>query len=262
MSVSGIASFQPPSGAITPTAARLFAPAPLAGPCCKTPGGRVAPAKLELEHLTEGIPDPESIEEQKNAYRRSIELQFEQGRQSLQDQNAERKRILHEEAERCKQALILEVERDLKAKERALDEETHKAMLGLKKAALDQHAALQQQAAALTLEYNSRKMHEDFAASQADLQRQYVESSAMLSTQRKRQAVDAQARMQWQAKASEFVPPAVAGGYPGRQPAVMKGSIVRQSSAPCTRTSAYGCCQAPVSYAASKPCVVRPSVRF
>lgn len=48
--------------------------------------------------------------------------------------------------------------------------------MGLKKAALDQRAALEQQAASLTLEYQQRKMQEEFAATQTEMRRQYLDS--------------------------------------------------------------------------------------
>merc|ERR1711920_710324 len=60
---------------------------------------------------------------------------------------------------------------------------TNQAMMGLKKAALDQRAALEQQAAALTLEYQQRKMQEEFAATQAEMQRQYMESHSQLQSE-------------------------------------------------------------------------------
>ena len=100
---------------------------------------------------------------------RSLEHQLQEGNKSLQQQNKERKRQLHEAAEQQKQALLLHMEQQVKMQEMALDEQTNHALMDLKKAALDQRAALEQQAAwgaqkeaaraavrSLTLEYQQR----------------------------------------------------------------------------------------------------------
>mmetsp|Transcript_15043 Transcript_15043/g.31403 ORF Transcript_15043/g.31403 Transcript_15043/m.31403 type:complete len:260 (+) Transcript_15043:82-861(+) len=170
------------------------------------PGGMPAVVMAQLPHpqmqpistarSTAALLDPASVAAQKEEYRQSLDDQLERGQQSLKDQNAERKRQLHEAAEQRKAALILEVEKQVKLQEMVLDEQLHQAMLGLKQAALDQRAALESQAAALTLEYQQRKMHEEFAESQAELQRQYMESHTELQTQAHKLSADEQSRGQ------------------------------------------------------------------
>jgi len=129
------------------------------------------------------MPDPAAIESQREAYSRSLEHQLERGNLSLQEQHKARKQQLYNAAQQRKQALILQVEQQMRLEEMALDEQTNKAMLGLKKAALDQRAALDQQAAGLTLEYQQRKMQEEFAATQAEIHRQYMESNLKLQNE-------------------------------------------------------------------------------
>lgn len=154
---------------------------------------------------TRGFPDPASIEEQKKAYCRSLDLQLEEGNKSLQQQNIERKKQLHEAAEQQKQALLLHMDQQVKMQEMALDEQTNQAMMGLKKAALDQRAALEQQAASLTLEYQQRKMHEEFAATQAEMHRQYVDSHSKLQTEVERYQNESKTKMhvEWQRQLKE-----------------------------------------------------------
>ncbi|CAE8603105.1 unnamed protein product, partial [Polarella glacialis] len=96
--------------------------------------------------FTRGFPDPASIDEQRVAYSRSLDMQLEHGQKSLQLQNEERKKQLHNAADSQRQALLLHMEQQVKMQEMALDEQTNQAMMGLKKAALDQRAALEQQA--------------------------------------------------------------------------------------------------------------------
>merc|ERR550525_463681 len=128
------------------------------------------------ESLTRGLPDPTSIAEQKAEYNKSLEQQLSHGNDSPRAQNDERKKLLHEAAERQKQAFMLQVEQQVKAQELFYDKQTNQAMMGLKKAALDQKAALEQQAASLTLEYQQRKMQEEFVTTQVEMRRQYMES--------------------------------------------------------------------------------------
>jgi hypothetical protein len=142
---------------------------------------------------TRGFPDPSSIEDQKVAYSRSLDIQLEHGHQSLKLQNEERKKQLFQAAQQRKAALLLQVEQQMKLQEMALDEQTNQAMMGLKKAALDQRAALEQQAASLTLEYQQRKMAEEFAATQMEMQRQYMESQAKLHSEVSKQQPVSQA---------------------------------------------------------------------
>lgn len=162
-------------------------------------------AAVEESALTRGIPDPAAIEKQREAYTRSLEHQLERGNLSLQEQHKVRKQQLYAAAQQRKQALMLQVEQQMRLEEMALDEQTNQAMLGLKKAALDQRAALDQQAAGLTLEYQQRKMQEEFAATQAEIQRQYMESNLKLQHEVSRQN---------KGTGSVFIPPLAMGGHP------------------------------------------------
>eukprot|EP00930_Biecheleria_cincta_P084669 TRINITY_DN7411_c0_g1_i1.p1 TRINITY_DN7411_c0_g1~~TRINITY_DN7411_c0_g1_i1.p1 ORF type:complete len:381 (-),score=73.89 TRINITY_DN7411_c0_g1_i1:66-1112(-) len=181
---------------------------------------KAAESKEEQElALTRGFPDPKSIEEQKEAYSRSLQEQLEQGNLSLQRQNAERKKQLYEAqtppaetrrdrkcsprrppdghaAEQQKQALLLHMEQQVKIQEMALDEQTSQAMMGLKKAALDQRAALDQQAAGLVLEYQQRKTQEEFAATQAEMKKQYLNSHSQLQFEATKFYSESQSKVQ------------------------------------------------------------------
>jgi len=159
---------------------------------------------VEERTLTGGLPDPAAIESQREAYSRSLEHQLERGNLSLQEQHKLRKQQLYNAAQQRKQALMLQVEQQMRLEEMALDEQTNQAMMGLKKAALDQRAALDQQAAGLTLEYQQRKMHEEFAATQAEIHRQYVELNLKLQNEVNRH----------QNVQPVFIPPLAMGGHP------------------------------------------------
>lgn len=142
------------------------------------------------------LPDPAAIEEQKQAYSRSLDLQFENGNNSLKLQNEQRKKQLIEAGEQRKSALILQVDQQVAMQSKVLDEQMNQAVLALKQAALDQRAILSQQAANLILECQQRKMQEEFVASQAEMKRQYLDSQSKLQSEAKRHYADVMTRVQ------------------------------------------------------------------
>jgi len=218
---STVSSYSPPGtatggvGSYTPLPQITTSVAASAGASCRMLPGQSCPSSVTLpmsdptasseeRNLTRGIPDPSAIESQREAYSRSLEHQLEQGNLSLQEQHKARKQQLYNAAQQRKQALLLQVEQQMRMEEMALDEQTNQAMLGLKKAALDQRAALDQQAAGLTLEYQQRKMQEEFAATQAEIQRQYMESHLRLQQEVNRH----------QNAPPVLIPPLATGGHP------------------------------------------------
>jgi len=128
------------------------------------------------ESLLKGFPDPAVIRNHKTQYSENLTTQLDQGSQHVKEQNEERKRELRAQAEQRKAQLGLEIDQQVRMQEKQLDEEATKAIWEMKMAALEQKAQLEQQAAALTLEYQTRKMHEEFMTAQADMARQYHES--------------------------------------------------------------------------------------
>lgn len=133
---------------------------------------------MQAEELStsRGIPDPSAIAQQREAYSRSLDHQLERGSLSLQEQHRARKQQLYIAAQQRKKTLMLQVDKEMREKELALDDQKHQALLGLRKAMLDQQATLDQQAASLTLEYQQRQLQDEFASTQADMHRHFIES--------------------------------------------------------------------------------------
>merc|ERR1719183_2658062 len=65
-------------------------------PMPTTAAVQAAQQEPAASYTTQGLPDPASVEAQKNEYSRSLSAQLERGQKSLQKQNAERKRQLYE----------------------------------------------------------------------------------------------------------------------------------------------------------------------
>jgi len=129
------------------------------------------------------IPEPSAIESQKVIYTKSLDEQLDQGAQVIQQQNQAKKNMLYESAQQQKVQLALQVDQQTKMQEMALDEQTNRDLMDLKHRAFEQRAVLEQQAAALVLEYQQRKMHEEFVVSQSEMQRQYMESAQKIETE-------------------------------------------------------------------------------
>lgn len=189
------------------------------------------------------LPDPASIDEQKQAYSRSLDLQLEHGNASLKAQNDERKRQLYEAAEQRKQALILQIDQAMKVQEMALDEQTHQAMMQLKQAFYEQRAALDHQAASLTLEYQQRKMHEEFASTQAEMQRQYLENQQQLAYEAKKFAEQNQLKLPEGVKIAQpqyTAQPQYAAPLTSRQgPPLASSYVLPATGAPLTGSGSY-----------------------
>lgn len=75
---------------------------------------------------------------------------------------------------------ILQVDQEVKKQEMLLDQEMARKLHDLEKAAHDQRAILEQQAATLTMEYNTKKAQEQFEQQQAYIQKSYEEAHAKI----------------------------------------------------------------------------------
>eukprot|EP00928_Gymnodinium_smaydae_P035253 TRINITY_DN24833_c0_g1_i1.p1 TRINITY_DN24833_c0_g1~~TRINITY_DN24833_c0_g1_i1.p1 ORF type:complete len:591 (+),score=127.93 TRINITY_DN24833_c0_g1_i1:67-1773(+) len=186
------------------------------------------------QSLLRGFPDPAVISEQKASFSKNLDKQLSDGERELREQNRLRKSRLQEAAEQQKAQLALQVDQQTKLQEMALDEETSRALMGLKKSALDQRAALEQQAARLTLEYQTRKMHEEYLATQAEMQKQYHETHAHLHSNAQRSLAQDGAQVLRQESTaslgSSLASPSPRGSTVEDSEAVPSGSVV--SAAP------------------------------
>jgi len=145
--------------------------------------------------LLHGFPDPGRISQQKDNYSQSLDDQLDMGVKELEKHNQQRKLQLYQAADAQKAQLALQVDQQMKMQESALDEQTSHALMGLKKSALDQRAHLEQQAHGMMLEYQTRKMQEEYHATQAEMHRQYQSSHAQIQQEVTKLGPNVQPRM-------------------------------------------------------------------
>merc|ERR1711879_449457 len=94
---------------------------------------------------------PTSIEHQKAAYARSLDAQLEQGTKMLEQQNEVQKQALRQAAEQQKLQYSAQVEQQLKAQEMSVDQQASYQLMGL-----------QQAANAAVLDYEQKKVQDEF----------------------------------------------------------------------------------------------------
>eukprot|EP00438_Fugacium_kawagutii_P015932 Skav217913 [mRNA] locus=scaffold795:207216:208130:+ [translate_table: standard] len=122
--------------------------------------------------LTEGMPDPDSIEQQRRAYERALDAELEQTRKLAEEQLQQQKNAIKEAAEQQLAMYKAQVEQSIKQQELSLDHQWQQQQMELQQAFLKQKAALEHQASSLAMEYQQRKMHEDLLKKQAEMHRE------------------------------------------------------------------------------------------
>jgi len=129
---------------------------------------------------TKDMPDPQAVAAQKDQYAKSLEQQLQNGQNQIIAENAQKKKALNDAAAHQKSMYILQVDQEVKKQEMMLDQEMAKKLHDLQKAAHDQRAILEQQAATLTMEYNTKKAQEQFEQQQHLIQKTYEEEHAKI----------------------------------------------------------------------------------
>merc|ERR1719197_2471414 len=131
------------------------------------------------QRLTQGIPDPASIEQQKAAYSKGLDEQLRQGAAILNQQLKQQMDQLHQLGEQQKQKYFVQVDHEIKSQELGLVQQFKEQLLMVQQAASQQKRILGQQATALLLEYNQKKAQEDL------LMEEYTFAKAAFDTQQK-----------------------------------------------------------------------------
>lgn len=158
------------------------------------PGSYVAAPGPPPPKLTEGLPDPKSVESQKQAYSQSIEAQLRQETGALAQRNQAQKQSLAQMVQQQKAQYNLQMDQYLQQQAMAVDQQANAEMMMLQEAAMAQKMALEQQAAGLTLEYQQRKAQEEMMAREYQIQKQYYDAEQKLSQQyQKHHGIDGRA---------------------------------------------------------------------
>lgn len=173
-------------------------------PCVAMSGWTTPPALVEKQvpepqvppSLTAGLPDPTSIERQKNAYARGLEEQLRHGTEVLAQQLKQQSDYVFAMGDQRKRQFALQVDQEIKQREMELAQQHNEQLLLLQQAAQQQQSALEHQANALLLEYNQKKAQEDLSYQQYQFQKKQYETQLQYNEEMKELQVQQTAAQQ------------------------------------------------------------------
>jgi len=127
------------------------------------------------QSLLDGMPDPDAIEQQRRAYEKGLDAEFEATKKIAEEQLKQQKAALKAQADQQLAMYKAQMEQALRQHEMSLDQAHQQSQMELQQAFMKQKAALEQQATSLTMEYQQRKMQEDLMQKQAEMQKEMAE---------------------------------------------------------------------------------------
>jgi len=212
----------------------------------------MAPARL-----TEGIPDPTSIEAQKTKYAKDLDDQLQRGAAILNQQLKQQMDQLHKLADEQKKQYFVQVDHEIKSQELGLVQQFKEQLLLVQQAASQQKKTLGQQATALMLEYHQKKAREDFLVEEYRLNKAAFDAQMMYSQEshqlQQQQVAASQAAMQQQQVVEMHAAQAMAAIEEQRmqvaQQMTAQSKLVQAAGATAaTATAMYSTTPSPPSY--------------
>lgn len=139
------------------------------GPGTAAMGAGAGPQRNSRNPLTEGIPDPASIESQKKNYEKTLDASLEQSQKMAAEQIKQQKEALKVAAQQQLEMYKAQMDQTVKQHELGLDQQLQHQQMEMQQALLQQKTILEQQASALSMEYKQRKMQEEMMLKQAEM---------------------------------------------------------------------------------------------
>merc|ERR1719409_1271577 len=136
-------------------------------------GGVMMPPTAPPAFPGKEMADPNAVGKQKEEYARQLERQLKDGADKLGETMKAQIDALHNQAAQEKSLHSLLVDQQVKQQELILSQQYNQQLMLLTQAAQRQGAELEQQATNLMLDYQQRKVEEDFLASQAGVEKQF-----------------------------------------------------------------------------------------
>merc|ERR1712037_1084772 len=130
--------------------------------------------------LTGDIPDPRSIEHQKQMYYKALDQQLQQAINGVMQQNMQYKQMIDLYAKQYKNEYHTSGESTYQREAMMVDQQANSQLMRLQERAAEYKMVLEQQASALKMEYSEKKSMEDMQMRQYEIQKQYYESQRSL----------------------------------------------------------------------------------
>jgi len=163
------ASPAPAVGSRLQAASAAAAAAAAAGASPVTRLGEWHPPVAPPVSLTQGMPDPATVQRQKEGYVRTLDDQLRKGAVQLDTEHKQQRDLMHQAAEGQKKQFGMQIDQQVKMQEMDLDQQFLQVLQYVKQQATRQRAILEQQAMQLSFEYQEKKVEEDMLAHQFEL---------------------------------------------------------------------------------------------
>lgn len=162
---------------------RVVAGAALAPPVQMGPPASLAPPLHQMLNLTENLPGPSSIQKQKENYAQALEAQLSDGADQLGGMHRQKTDYLHAVANQQKHQFNIMLDQQVKEQEMTLLQEYNQQLMKLRQAAQGRRAELETSAHAASVEWQQRKVKEEFFRQQAGIEAQYAQAQGRISDQ-------------------------------------------------------------------------------
>ncbi|CAE8712002.1 unnamed protein product [Polarella glacialis] len=130
--------------------------------------------------LTANMPDPASIESQKDAYSRSLEEQARKGEELLKMQQKQQVDAIYQASEAQKKQLLCQIDQQAKQQELEISQRYAQQVMSLQQEFQNQKMILERQAHDLAMEYQKRKSQEDMLHQQYEMQRAHYDDQVRM----------------------------------------------------------------------------------
>lgn len=148
-------------------------------------GSYVAPAVAPQPpaRLTEGIPSPQDIEQQKSAYTQSLDMQLQEATSTIIEQGNVQKQMLHHNAKAKLEQSRLQIEEQLRISSMTVDHQVQTQLMDLRAAAVTQKTLLEEQAAIALMDYRKKKAQEEMSLRSYQVQKHFYDAEVQLVSQ-------------------------------------------------------------------------------
>merc|ERR1719262_1544820 len=151
------------------------------------PQAPVAPPKL-----TEGIPTPEQIAQQKAGYSAALDKQLKEAIDTVQKETQIEKEMIKFTAEKTIALYNMQVDEKLTEAMAVADEQATFALLELNKAKVERNLQLNAQASGLVMDYQMKAVQTELAQKQYAFQVEYAKQETVLQEQYNKQVIQSQ----------------------------------------------------------------------
>lgn len=138
------------------------------------PGPGAPPQQKEL-------PNPTMVETQKTAYKSALDKQYQQALSQIELERDTKKQMLRQVAQQQKDQFTLQARSALEGRKLELDTALNGQLIMLQETAMQHRKVLEEKAAALTLDFQTRKANEDLLFKQYAIQKQFVDNERLLN---------------------------------------------------------------------------------